>query len=69
MEHSTVKNSNVKLSSCSLVAAPKKRKRDSAGSRQIENVAMDYPFYCSFIKFSYCCYTFVYDKNLVMQKD
>ena len=68
MERSTVKNSNVKSSSCSLVAAPKKRKRDSAGSRQIENVAMDYPFYCSFIKFSYCCYTFIYGKIWLCRK-
>ena len=33
-------------SSCSPVAAPKKRKRKSTGNTEIENVAMDFPFYC-----------------------
>ena len=66
---SIVKHSNVELSSCSLVAATRKKIRQSASSTEIENVAMDFPFYCIFIKFAYCCYTFIYGEILSMQKD
>ena len=44
MKHSVVKHSNVKSSSHSLVAAPMKKIRQSAGSTEIENVAMDFLF-------------------------
>ena len=113
MKHSTVEHSNVESSSCSPVAATRKRKRQSAGSTNIENVAMDFPFYCALsslhiavtrlsmvkyfserlglylyktffprlkmvqwiffflfiiIKFSYCCYTFIYDDICLCRK-
>ena len=66
---SIVKHSNVESSSCSLVAATRKKMRQSASSTEIENVAMDFPFYCIFIKFAYSCYTFIYGEILSMQKD
>ena len=40
MKHSIVKHSNVESSSFNLVAASGKRKRQFAGSTEIENVAM-----------------------------
>ena len=55
MKNSIVKYSNVESSSCSPVAAPKKKIRQSAGSTEIENVAMHFPLQCIFVKFAYCC--------------
>ena len=55
MKNSIVKHSNVESSSCSPVAAPKKKIRQSAGSTKIENVAMHFPLQCIFVKFAYCC--------------
>ena len=59
MKDSIAKQPTVESSSCSPVAAPKKRKRQS-GNAEIENFAMDFPFYCIFFfKFAYCCYIFI----------
>ena len=59
MKDSSAKQPTVESSLCSPVAAPKKRKRQS-GNAEIENFAMDFPFYCIFFfKFAYCCYSFI----------
>ena len=68
MKHSVVKHSNVKSSSHSLVAAPRKKIRQSAGSTEIENVAMNFPFYCIFFKFAYRCYMFIYGEICLCRK-
>ena len=47
MKDSSAKQPTVESSLCSPVAAPKKRKRQS-GNAEIENFAMDFPFYCIF---------------------
>ena len=44
MKHSVVKHPNVKSSSHSLLTAPRKKICQSAGSTEIENVAMDFLF-------------------------
>ena len=67
MKHSIVKHPNSESSSCSPVAAPKKRKRQS-GNAEIENFAMDFPFYCIFFKFAYGCYMFIYGEICLCRK-
>ena len=49
MKDSIAKQPTVESSLCSPVAAPKKRKRQS-GNAEIENFAMDFPFYCIFFQ-------------------
>ena len=44
MKHSVVKHANIKPSSHSLVTAPRKKICQSAGSTEIENLAMDFLF-------------------------
>ena len=68
MKHSIVKHSKVESSSSSLVAAHRKRKRKSTGITNIENVAMDFPFYCIFFKFAYRCYMFIYGEICLCRK-
>ena len=68
MKHSIIKHSNIESSSFSLVAAHRKRKRKSTGITEIENIAMDFPFYCIFFKFAYCCYMFIYGEICLCRK-
>ena len=51
-----------RLSKVKSVYAEGKKIRESAGSIEIENVAIDFPFHCISIKFACCCYTFIYDE-------
>ena len=72
MKHSIVKHPNSESSSCSSVAAPRKRKRHSAGSTEIENVSKDFPFYCIFFSSFHiavtrlCMVKFVYAERLAL---
>ena len=67
MKNSTVKHSNESFS-CSLVAVPGRKIRQSAASTEIEYVAMDFTFNFIFIKFAYCCYTFFYVEICLCRK-
>ena len=48
MKHSVVKRPNSESSSCSPVAAPRKRIRQSAGGTEIENARWIFLFNCIF---------------------
>ena len=57
-----------RLSKVKSVYAEGKKIRESAGSIEIENVAIDFPFHCISIKFVCCCYTFIYGEICLCRK-
>ena len=57
-----------RLSKVKSVYAEGKKIRESAGSIEIENVAIDFPFHCISIRFACCCYTFIYVEICLCRK-